>query len=379
MRPTWRVAGAVVLFIVLEWYGATSEVSWLFLLAAWIAAMVGVAAFYAWRSRRGVTLRLEVDSVDPSPTSPALDLPDHAVRNGPWPAPVFEGDSFELGIHLGTDRKEAGPVWVSGKVANLDVAVGAAVVRRQGWHGRRMMRNLRRMTVGAAGWKVHTGDPMGFFQGESASADAEVAVVYPRFTSLAASRQTRELEATAAAPRAGAGTELFGVREFTPGDSLRRIHWRSSARHARLVVREHEPPGVETLAIYVDPSPKTADAADQVARLAASEAWDCIRNGGRVALWAPGLRPSGVAEGRDLWAVLDWLARYPGQAGDDPPPAAAEAVAITAGADPRLAEALGGARRHGARTRAWVIGDAELDTEFGDGVDVQRTGTRWPL
>ena len=50
-------------------------------------------------------------------------------------------------------------------------------------------------------------------------------------------------------------------REYRPGDPLRRIHWRSSARHGELIVREFEPPGVQTLGIFCDPSPSTPEVA----------------------------------------------------------------------------------------------------------------------
>lgn len=375
MRPTWRVAGAVVLFMVLEWYAATSEVSWLFLLAAWVAALVGVAAVYAFWNRGGLMLRLTVENVNASPQSPVHDLPEQVLRTAPYASVVFEGDSFDLCVGLDTARKEVGPAWVKGNVANVHLAMGAGVVPRNGWSRNRPFSSLPRSPITATGWTIHSGDPLGFFDSARTCADAEVGVVFPRFTSLATRRQTHELEATAAAPRSGAGTELFGVREYSPGDSLRRIHWRSSARHGRLVVREYEPPGVETLAIYVDPAPKDNRVADQIARIAASEAWDCIRNGGRAALWAPGLRASFPAEGHRLWALLDWLARYPGEPDDDPAPLASEAVVITATPDPRLSDAVDAARRRGARARAWIVGGADLDIDL----EVQRAGLEWPL
>jgi len=184
-----------------------------------------------------------------------------------------------------------------------------------------------------------------------------------------------ELEAVAAAPRAGSGTELFGVREYRPGDSLRRIHWRSSARHGKLVVREFEPPGVQTLGIFVDPSPPSIEIADQIARIAASEAWDCIREGGRVVLWGPGLEPTHPSEARSLWPLLEWLARYPSRRTNGVDfPATSEIVGVTAG-DPSLVDALEGARVRGGRVRAWVVGGGELEIDAG----TQRVGTSWPL
>jgi uncharacterized protein (DUF58 family) len=170
--------------------------------------------------------------------------------------------------------------------------------------------------------------------------------------------------------------ELFGVREYRSGDPLRRIHWRSSARLGELVVREYEPPGQQTVGIFCDPNPQTRAAADQIARLAASEAWDCIREGGRVLLWGPGLEASLPSESRSLWALLEWLARYP-QRQTDPTtdlPVVRDAIGVTTG-ESELADALETVQQRGGRVRAWVVGDAEIDLE----VPVQRVGTSWPL
>src|SRR5262245_19404586 len=375
MRPTWRVAGAIVLSLVLEWYGSTSEVSWLFLLAGRVAALVMVAAGYAWWNRGGLTLRLAAESIRPSVESPIHDLPEHFLRSAPYPL-VFEGDGFDLVVGLETTKRERGPVWVKGSLGDVSVAMGAGIVPRAGWRRPKPLRGVRRAVMEASGWSIHTGDPLGFFHGARTCQDAELGIIMPKFASLAGRRQARELEATSVAPRAGAGTELFGVREYSPGDSLRRIHWRSTARKGRLVVREFEPPGAPSLAIFLDPSPKDEKVADQLARIAASEAWDCIRDGGRVFLWSPGLQASPHADAIDLWALLDWLARYPGVPGDDPAPDASEAVLVTAAADGRLTEAIEAARRRGAQVRAWVVGDAELDL---DEVAVDRVGLEWPV
>ena len=375
MRPTWRVAGAVLLALVLEWYGGTSQVSWLFLLAAWVAAMVVVGAIYALWNRRGLSLRLGVENVGPSPESPVHDLPEQFLRSAPYPL-VFEGDSSDLIVGLVSAKGERGPAWVKGLIGQREVAMGAGAVPPTGWRRASAQRALRRAAIKSTGWTIHTGDPLGFFHGATSCPDMELGVVMPMFTSLRARRETRDLEAASAAPRSGAGTELFGVREYSPGDSLRRIHWRSTARQGRLVVREFEPPGVQTLGIFLDPSPSNQEVGDQLARIAASEAWDCIRDGGRVFLWSPGLRASGPAEARDLWALLDWLARYPGEAGDDPAPPISDAVLIAADSDPRLIESLEEARRHGAHVRGWAVGSAELDLRD---VALERAGLEWPL
>jgi hypothetical protein len=135
---------------------------------------------------------------------------------------------------------------------------------------------------------------------------------------------------------------------------------------------------VQTLGIFCDPNPTSAGVADQVARIAASEAWDCIRTGGRVMLWGPGLAPSAAGEARSFWAALEWLARYPTHAptGEDvDPPRVSEAVAVTGGVQKEVVEALEMVRRRGGSVRAWVVGDSDFDV---DG-PVQHVGTDWPL
>jgi uncharacterized protein (DUF58 family) len=360
---------------VLEYYGSNSEVPWLFLLASWIVALALAAFVYASWNHAGLHLHLGVRGSRPSPDSPVESLPEHLLRGAPLPGPVFEGDAVELEIGLDTTGMPRGPAKVTGFAGSERLSAGTGVVPRSGWRYMVELHGLRRGPVGARSWVVESSDIVGFFRGRRANPEAEIALVLPRFASLTRHPRVHELEASVAAPRAGSGTELFGVREYRPGDSRRRIHWRSSARHGELVVREYEPPGVQTLGIFCDPHPESSEVADQVARIAASEAWDCIREGGRVVLWSPGLEPTRSSEARSMWSLLEWLARYPAAGGSEPPPAVSEAVAVTGRADPELVQALETVRRRGGTIRAWVVGDADLDVD----ATVQHTGTKWPL
>jgi uncharacterized protein (DUF58 family) len=354
--PTTRTFGAAFLYLILLWYAATSEVQWLFLLALWLMALVLAAFVYAAWNRRGVTLRLTVRESRPGAGSPATELPDAVLRRSPFQAPLFEGDGIGLEIAFRAQRRPRGPVWAYGQVGGRRFSAGTGIVTKKGWSQLWRARAATRGVMLSTGWRLGTSDPFGFFQGFRKAADREVALVLPKFTSLAGRSEAHEVEASVAAPRAGSGNELFGIREYRPGDSLRRIHWRSSARHGELVVREYEPPGVQRLRILVDPKPSSTEVADQIARIAASEAWDCLRAGGRVDL--------GPLQTRDIWDVLEWLARYPNGPGDTPELATPDIVVT---ANPELLEAH--ARRN------WLIGDALAQTD----VAFERVGTQWPI
>ena len=351
--------------------------SWLFLLAAWVLALIVASGAYTVWNGRGLRLKLEVLRSRAAADSPADELPEQLIRVSPVASPVFERDGLDLSVGLRTTGGARGPAWVRGEVGGTEVSLGTGLVPTTGWSRVKQLTELKRGPVGASRWAIGTSDPLGFFRGQRPCPDAEVALVLPRFASLAGRREPRELEASTASPRAGYGNEVFGVREYRPGDSLRRIHWRSSARRGELVVREYEPPGLQTLTILVDPMPPSVPVADQIARLAASEAWDCIREGGRVVIGGPGLEPAGPS--RDLWVLLEWLARYPRvpsegpQAGLRPTSAATghEVVVIAAGANPQLMEEGERARRR----RGWVVGDAPIVSD----IPFARVGTEWPL
>lgn len=50
----------------------------------------------------------------------------------------------------------------------------------------------------------------------------------------------------------GAGIEPRGIREYRPGDPLRHVHWRSTARTGKVVVKEFEAGSQATVALVID-------------------------------------------------------------------------------------------------------------------------------
>ncbi|HEX2315035.1 MAG TPA: DUF58 domain-containing protein [Thermomonospora sp.] len=109
------------------------------------------------------------------------------------------------------------------------------------------------------------------------------------------------------------GLTFHGLREHVPGDDLRQVHWRSSARHGRLMVREYVDTSRPRIVVLADERAAGRDALDQVAETAASILAAAARAGLTCELQLTGGRR---ADGR---AMLDLLAEMePGGRADVP-------------------------------------------------------------
>ncbi|MGW5052383.1 DUF58 domain-containing protein [Actinokineospora sp. NPDC004072] len=68
------------------------------------------------------------------------------------------------------------------------------------------------------------------------------------------------------------GTDLVGLREYVPGDDLRRLHWATSARTGTLMIREDADPARPHLAVLLDDREPahTAESFEEAVEVAAS-------------------------------------------------------------------------------------------------------------
>jgi uncharacterized protein (DUF58 family) len=98
------------------------------------------------------------------------------------------------------------------------------------------------------------------------------------------------------APRpAAVGDVVRGVRDYVPGDPVRRVHWPSSARRGDLVVKEVEEPGAPRLVVALDLGGGAA-AGEAAAARAAWYAYEALRRGYEVVLATA--EPAGPVTGR---------------------------------------------------------------------------------
>lgn len=90
---------------------------------------------------------------------------------------------------------------------------------------------------------VDFGDPFGLASGELVVGDLQKLVVTPALAILPTTGQSiaaDEGSARALQRRASGGEDELMTREYRYGDPLRRVHWRASAHHGELMVREEE-------------------------------------------------------------------------------------------------------------------------------------------
>lgn len=103
--------------------------------------------------------------------------------------------------------------------------------------------------------RVQTGDPFGFFENAAALAPEQRLIVYPRLYPVADLRlPARNPFGARRSPEPLHDDPLrsAGVRDWTPEDGLRRIHWPATARAQALQSRVYEPSEEAQLLIFLN-------------------------------------------------------------------------------------------------------------------------------
>lgn len=110
----------------------------------------------------------------------------------------------------------------------------------------------RRGLYTLSGYRLATKFPFALFR-KSKDIDAPLEVlVYPARVTVPRPPPRSTSRGDATANRVGRRGEFFGLRERRAGDDRRDIHWRSSARSGRLLVREYEDELARRVVIGVD-------------------------------------------------------------------------------------------------------------------------------
>jgi len=185
-----------------------------------------------------------------------LTLKRLVVERRPPPR-VFAGDPFlmEVAITNEKPRRASYSIEVEDLVGNtpLDkrcyfLKIPAEKTQRTSYRHTFARRGLYTLT----GYRIATKFPFALFRkSRDVAAPLEV-LVYPARAVVARPIPRTEARGELTANRTGRRGEFFGLREHRSGDDRRDVHWRSSARSGRLLVREYEDEHARKVVIGVD-------------------------------------------------------------------------------------------------------------------------------
>jgi len=96
-----------------------------------------------------------------------------------------------------------------------------------------------------------------FYRVERTSDD--IIRIYPKLPEptgiMASFPGSKTLTGTGYSRRKGSGYEFADLREYIPGDELRRIEWKASSRHRKLMIKEFDAESIANIVIVLDATP----------------------------------------------------------------------------------------------------------------------------
>jgi len=268
----------------------------------------------------------------------------------------FEGDDVEVTVRLASQRRLVPARWTLreriGKLGEIVTPVGAT------GYARYVLGQLPRGRYEFQGSLAVIEDPFGLERVEQPLESPGALLVYPRLVELDrlfSEGGRRSHDGRRLLLRRPSGFDLHSVRDYEHGDSLRKVHWRSTARRGQLMVKELEDSPRDEVAVVLDADPDAVvgESFDVQVRAAGSLLLSHVRQGRRAVLVVNGARAElqGVRSGEGDWRqALDLLAAVEPEPG---PPLAAvladqssavarslELAVVTASLPPRLVERL---------------------------------------
>jgi uncharacterized protein (DUF58 family) len=224
------VAGAVMYLL-----GAQAHIGWLYFFAAAIWSLVILSVFLPWWSLRSLHVDLQI-------------WPMGSVNGIQEPVTPVEDDVVEARLTVSNQGRL--PRWlikVMETCPMYDPSTGNRIFLLSGIKAKNtvvcshVVRCYRRGRYRSAGVTLETRVPLGLFVSRRSFDVPMNLTVYPSCILMDAVQGvspdwTEQLQRT----RSGEASEFYGSREHFPGEPLRRIHWRNSARLGRLVVKQYE-------------------------------------------------------------------------------------------------------------------------------------------
>ncbi|MHA2611485.1 MAG: DUF58 domain-containing protein [bacterium JZ-2024 1] len=261
--------GSIAFFIMLlSIFGSGEET--LLWLGCFMCAVLAISGFWAYRNQRGIRTHIHL------------------------PAGGVEGNKvYGFWEITNTSRFHRALIQLEGKFPFLDQPQTFAISHlppekslRFTIQGTCKQRGIYREITG----EIVSKDPLGLFLVKKTYRYSGQFTVYPRiipmqhFPRIEAGHMLEPVGVLRSWE--GAGQEFYSVRPMVPGDSLRRVHWLTSARKASLHLKQFFPETAGYFLVVVDPQadhhfgPPPRDTLETAVRIAASFCFYGLQSGG---------------------------------------------------------------------------------------------------
>ncbi|HEX6288509.1 MAG TPA: DUF58 domain-containing protein [Herpetosiphonaceae bacterium] len=218
-----KALGILLLAIICFVAAQGTNIPLFFYLFYLLLALLLLAYLWAWSNLQGVEVTRDIGT---RRAQVGEEARERLILDNHWPLPklwVEVQDHSDMPMHQG------------GFVAYLPSSA------RRRWTLRTPCTMRGKWTLGPV--TLHSGDPFGIFRLERAIPSTSDIIVYPATMPLpefrlpsaelpgGADLRTRTFHVT---------PNVSTIREYVPGDSFNRIHWRSTARTGKMMVKEFE-------------------------------------------------------------------------------------------------------------------------------------------
>lgn len=323
-------------------------------------ALVGTAV--VWTRTRRVRMRIQRSTQPARVHAGGTARVELAITNLGGPAPVLQLNDPVTGT-LGA-RLCVGPLLPAERVQ----AAYLLPTARRG-----------RLEIGPV--DIAVADPLGLARMSIGSGPRTTLVVYPATQTLVPPRLARGPEPLGVAADVHTlqriGEDFYALRDYTAGDDVRRIHWPSTARLGRPMVREDEVPRRSRVTVVLDTRSSTLD--EERFELAVSAAASVVlacasRHDPLRLLTVAGADTGFVTSGEGLAQVFDHLAEISTSGAGTLRGTLAAAASASPGA---VVVVLGGASLEAARDAESISATASRSSALSV-IRVRAPGTRLP-
>lgn len=327
--PSTRAWSLFILALILYFLANQTQVGWVYIFTDMLIGLLVVTALYSW----GILNSLQISrNIHPGPSTSSDSSFETQFSNnttdGPGevelaPLSIHEDDPIEVTLQF--QHTGLRPALLVGGLEQCPFAPPAeqaqpffipALFAGQARSLTYQTSCDRRGIYTFAPLRLSSKGPFGLFQTRRTLVVPGEILIYPAYYPLKRLRLFEKREfAEQSALRLGRGSQVISTREYRPGDSLRQIHWRSTARTGQLIVKEFSDDEQQAFTVVLDlqaditPNQGKFSPFETAIRLAASFGYYATRKNIPLRLYGASPHWTPPAMSLSWWATLNYLAK----------------------------------------------------------------------